>query len=323
MKLNTLQYNPRDVECDTAFSLDALSSNENLHTMYQQIQHEYGYKSFATFSMNAQSFCMLMMELPGTVGVSLGETYTVTEGAKMAQELGKKIVWIGLNKEGFVEQSRLRVRLDYIFISPCVIDTFVLCDLAKVKEKTGAKLFCNQSFTGDFQYADFAFFDVYKLSGFGNQCVLLFNDTLPEPPLHQLDLTALQAAFDAKRGQHFGTAQTKKLFVQALQEHFANDLFFFVDGQHTLPGTLHFGLKDIKARELIKTLALEDILISNGEGCSLGLSRPSKTIAHMGYSDKECSMAFVIDFDKDYSQREIEKVVQTIAKRYRMIKALQ
>ncbi|MFW2308252.1 cysteine desulfurase, partial [Aliarcobacter butzleri] len=53
----------------------------------------------------------------------------------------------------------------------------------------------------------------------------------------------------------------------------------------TLPYTLHFALKDIKAREIIRTLAFDSIFLSKGEGCSLGLSKPSRIIQAMGYDE--------------------------------------
>ena len=85
-------------------------------------------------------------------------------------------------------------------------------------------------------------------------------------------------ANEALENQKFETT-TKEIFKEKLQNILKDDAYFFVDNTQTLPYTLHFALKNIKARELIRTLALDEIYISNGEGCSLGLSKPSRILS--------------------------------------------
>lgn len=97
---------------------------------------------------------------------------------------------------------------------------------------------------------------------------------------------------------------------------------FFVNNNQTLPYTLHFALKNIKARELIRTLSLDEIYISNGEGCSLGLSRPSRVIQTMGYDETTSRNAITLSFSEKYDEQTIEKIVNKIAKKYLQIKVL-
>ena len=99
-------------------------------------------------------------------------------------------------------------------------------------------------------------------------------------------------------------------------------IYFFVNNNQTLAFSLHFALKNIKARELIRTLALDEILITNGEGCSLGLSKPSRIIQAMGYDELTSRNSISLTFTKKLEIFEIEKIVNTIAKKYKQIKVL-
>ena len=99
-------------------------------------------------------------------------------------------------------------------------------------------------------------------------------------------------------------------------------MYFFVDSKDTLEYSLHFALKNIKAREIIRTLALNSILITNGEGCSLGLSMPSRVIQAMGYEELISRNAISLTFTQIFEDEEIEKIVKAFAKKYRQIKVL-
>ncbi len=114
----------------------------------------------------------------------------------------------------------------------------------------------------------------------------------------------------------------KELFKDILLKTFGDDIYLFVDSNETLEYTLHFGLKGIKARELIRTLALDEILITNGEGCSLGLSKPSRVIQEMGYTQDQSRNAISISFSEYMTEAEIIQVVELMFKRYKQIRIL-
>jgi cysteine sulfinate desulfinase/cysteine desulfurase-like protein len=117
-------------------------------------------------------------------------------------------------------------------------------------------------------------------------------------------------------------SSVKKQFLEEFEKVFNDDLFFFVDPHICLDFTLHLGLKGIKMRELIRTLAFEDIFITNGEGCSLGLSRPSRILQDMGYSEDEGRWGLSLDFCDELSDEQIQNVVEKIYRKYRQIKVL-
>ena len=131
----------------------------------------------------------------------------------------------------------------------------------------------------------------------------------------------LLATLQTLKKQSFETSQ-KDLFKEKLVEVFKDDIYFFVDSKQTLEYSLHFALKNIKAREIIRTLALNSIEITNGEGCSLGLSMPSRVIQEMGYEELISRNAISLTFTQKFEIEEIEKTVKTFAKKYKQIKVL-
>ena len=92
--------------------------------------------------------------------------------------------------------------------------------------------------------------------------------------------------------------------------------------EDTLSYSLHIALKGIKARELIRTLALNKIFLTNGEGCSLGLSKPSRIIQVMGYDELTSRNSISFSFVDELSAEDIEKVVNTVYLKYKQIKSL-
>jgi cysteine sulfinate desulfinase/cysteine desulfurase-like protein len=107
--------------------------------------------------------------------------------------------------------------------------------------------------------------------------------------------------------------------LETLNGEFNTNIFYFVNPKDTLEYTLHFGLKGIKAREIIRTLALENILVTNGEGCSLGFSKPSRIIQEMTYTESESRWALSLDFSEYLDDETILNVVKKISKKYRQI----
>ena len=211
--------------------------------------------------------------------------------------------------------------IDFLFLSSYVMDTFVKTSLEEAKKLTNAKIISNASASFD-KNSDVIYFDAYKLTGFFTHSLMLFNDELFEDlVISSKDVIALKNILEALKNQKFETT-TKEIFKQKLQNILKDDIYFFVDNNQTLPYTLHFALKNIKARELIRTLALDEIYISNGEGCSLGLSKPSRVIQVMGYDETTSRNAITLSFSEKYDEQTIEKIVNKIAKKYLQIKVL-
>jgi cysteine sulfinate desulfinase/cysteine desulfurase-like protein len=262
-----------------------------------------------------------MVELKGEIAVSKGESDAVIEAAKLQEKLGRKIHWIEICKNGQVDLQTLQsLRCDYIFLSSYTIDTFVHTPLAAVKKVCDAKIISNATAAYE-SVSDAIYLNPYSLTGFNSSGVLLFNDDFTLSSIGYTDTFALFSIFEAYENKVPNT-QVKSQLLTMLQERFDSDMYNFVDPNKTLEYTLHFGLKGLKARELIRTLALRDIFITNGEGCSLGLARPSKTLEYMGYTKTQCSNAVSLSFMQQYDQTQLQRFVEAMHLHYKQCIAL-
>jgi len=323
IKLNCLQYKKLDhLDISQDYSVSALGTNEKFDKLCLHYYNKFQYKSLKTFSFSKEGFLGLFLELEGKIGVSVGETQAVVDGAKLYEKLGFKIHWVNLKKDGTVNLYDIKDKnIDFLFLSSYVMDTFAKIDLKKIKRYTKANIISNGTAQKDF-LSDAIYFDNYKLTGFSVSGVLLFNNNLFELlPVGQIDSIALKICYEALEKQQFNE-NMKQLFVEQLIERFNDDICFFVNYKKTLPYSLHFGLKYIKARELIRTMALNKIFITNGEGCSLGLSKPSRIVQAMGYDEIVSRCAISLSFDQEISNDEIKNVVETMFKKYRQIRVL-
>jgi selenocysteine lyase/cysteine desulfurase len=205
------------------------------------------------------------------------------------------------------------------------MDTFVKTSLQLTKTYTNAKIISNATAQIS-PFSDIVYFDNYKLCGHSLSGVLLFEDENIFELLNIafIDTLAVKCCLDALKNQKYSyNKKVKEKFLEKLQEKLKDDIYFFVDNDQTLPYTLHFALKDIKARELIRTLAFDEIFLSNGEGCSLGLSKPSRIIQAMGYDEFTSRNAISLNFSDDYDDETIYKIVDRIVRKYKQIRVLE
>jgi len=284
IKLNTLQYSKSDdLEISNNYSVSALKSNELYDDLCLQYNEKYNYNSLKTFCFLKEGFLGLLLELQGKIAVSVGETQALIDGAKLYESLGFEIHWVRLNKK--------------------------------------AKIISNGTAHID-DRSDVLYFDNYKLNGFNVSGVLLFNDEVFSLlPIGQIDTIALKICFDALSKQNTKVS-IKEIFIEELCKLFSGDVILFVNKKRTLENSVHFGLKGIKARELIRTMALNKIYLSNGEGCSLGLSKPSRIIQEMGYSEEMSRTSLSLSFTQDTTREEIIKFVEVLYLKYQQIKML-
>ena len=324
-KLNFLQYNNmQNLHINSELSLNILSDNQKYLELEKQFLSKYSFENINYCSFCKNGFVALLLELSkkGKIAISLGETQSLIDAANLFERLGFEIIYLELLKDGNVDLKKLQNQnIDFLFLSSYVMDTFVKTPLEEVKKFTSAKVISNASSNFD-KNSDVIYFDSYKLTGFFTHSLILFNDDLfEEQVISQKDAISLKNIFEVLKNQKFEIS-TKEIFKEKLQNLLKEDIYFFVDNHQTLPYTLHFALKNIKARELIRTLSLDEIYISNGEGCSLGLSKPSRVIQTMGYDELTSRNAITLSFSEKYDEQSIEKIVNKIAKKYLQIKVL-
>lgn len=322
-KLNSLNYpQADDISISKELSIEPLSTNVEYEKLSKEFSARFNFSHLHTFSFSKEGFLGLMLELNKDIAVSLGESEAIIEAAKRYETLGFNVRYIDILDNGTINFEAVKsIKEEYLFISPYIIDTFVKVDLTKVKESFSGYVISNISATLDASVCDVAYFDAYKLSGYFTHSVLLHNDLFEEQNIASTDTLGLKLISNiVKKDKESITCKGE--FIKVLKETIKENLIFFVDADATLDNVVHFGLKGIKAREVIRNLSLANIFVTNGEGCSLGLSRPSRIIQNMGYTELQSRQALSLSFSKDLDSDEISFVVSKIAKSYRQIKAL-
>jgi hypothetical protein len=325
IKLNTHQYpTPKDIAVTTDFALDILKNNDTYLKSEADLLKSFNFRDLKSFSFNSDGFLSLLchLGLQGKIAISVGETEALYEAGKLYESLGFDIVWIGLQKDGHVDINCIKnSNLDFIFISSYTVDTYVKNDLESIKKISNGKIISNGSLDIS-KKSDALYFDPYKLSGFAISGIILSNSLFEEQPIGYKDNLSVVVIKELLERKTPFNISLKHKFKDILFKTFGDDIYLFVDSNETLEYTLHFGLKSIKARELIRTLALDEILITNGEGCSLGLSKPSRVIQKMGYTQDQSRNAISISFSEDMTEAEMIQVVELMFKRYKQIRIL-
>ena len=321
-KLDTLQYPAvvKDINISKEYSNYTLKNNKQIEELVLSFKNKFNFKNLNTMSFTQEAFLGLMCILNGKIAISIGESDAIIQAGYQYKNLGLQLDFISLNKDGSLKYDDIKKDLDYIFISSYIMDTYVKVDLQKVSKLTKAKIISNISATLDCSNSDIVIFDSYKLTAYATSCIILHNNLLPKQSLAQMDIVSIKNIYDSflKEIQY----TNKSYFIKYLKQYLKDDLFFFVQADTTLTNTLHFALKNIKARQLIRTLALGNIFMSNGEGCSLGLLKPSRILQEMGYSELESRQAISLSYTNEFREKDIEFICKKISKTYRQIKAL-
>lgn len=322
-KLNYLNYaDAKDISISKALSIETLDTNFEYEKLSKALISHFSFSHLHTFSFSKEGFLALMLELNADIVVSLGESEVIVQAAQKYESLGFNVRYIGLKADGTLDYDSIKdIKEEYFFVSSYIIDTFVKVDLKRVKELCSANIISNISATLDASFCDMAYFDIYKLSGYFTHSVLLHNDFFEEQNISNIDAIGIKIIWDIVSLKRKNIS-CKDKFIKALQEALKDDFIFFVDANLTLDNVVHFGLKGIKAREVIRNLSLNDIYVTNGEGCSLGLHRPSRILQAMGYTETQSRQALSLSFDKNLDDDEIFYLASKIAKSYRQIKAL-
>lgn len=322
-KLNHLNYAlPHNAVVDKVLSLEPLKTNFEFDKLKRDFKMKFNFTSLNTFSFSKEGFLGLFLELKGDIAVSLGESEALLQACKLYESLGKKVEYIPLLKEGSIDYEAVKnLNCENLFISSYVIDTFVITDLEKVREYFKGTIISNASASFERKCSDMVYFDAYKLTGYFTHSVVLHNDILEEQNLANIDTIGIKLIFDEFHAEE-KKLNCKEKFVSALQDEIKENFFFFVQPEKTLEKTLHFGLKGIKARQVIRNLSLSNVFVTNGEGCSLGLSKPSRVLQAMGYSKLESRQALSLSFEENFLDEDIKRIAKKISKSYRQIKAL-
>lgn len=111
----------------------------------------------------------------------------------------------------------------------------------------------------------------------------------------------------------------KDIFIKKLQDILKDSIYFYANSD--LDNGVCIGFKNIIARDFIRSLAIDGIFATNGELCSLGLSRPSNIIQKLGFSEMEARNAISFSFN-NLEQKDIEFLAKRIAFKYKQLIAI-
>ena len=162
----------------------------------------------------------------------------------------------------------------------------------------------------------------YKLGSFKHSGVYLCGDPALEM-LDSIDLSVYTHLKEAFCAYDFNVdLNVKNSFIASLKNTLKDDFSTFIDPALTLDNAVYCRFADIKARDFIRALALEGIFTTNGELCSLGLSKPSRVLQTIGYIEDEAREALSISFDPLVTPDEAEYLAYIISFKYRQIRAI-
>jgi cysteine sulfinate desulfinase/cysteine desulfurase-like protein len=264
------------------------------------------------------------------LAVSAKLPYFCRQAVELLKKQGRKIVEIEAKKDGSLCEKSLSSAknggVKHFFYSLVDEDTFFVEDFKKIE-----KYFDRSKIILDISNAvkrvsipkvAAAFFWGYKLGGFKNSGVLL-NDKPSNELLANVDLTVyehLRRAYEAYKTPA-NAAYKREFFISKLQELCGEGFSLSLQPSDCLDNSFYARFEGIKARDFIRTLALEHIFITNGELCSLGLSKPSKILQTLGYSEDECRSAISFSFG-NINEEEILFLASKIAFKYLQLKAI-
>jgi len=302
-------------------SLDAFFANE----------FGYGSASFLDFSpYSIALFLDFIVAKNKKIAVSSKLSYFCLEAVSLLQAKGRDIFYVTAEKDGSLSKNSMaeakKEGAEYLFCAAVDEDTFFVEDMGGVAEffepqKTILDI-SNAVKKIKFPKVLASIFWGYKLGSFKSSGIALFDDA-KAARLDGIDLGVyvhLKSAYDAYEVD--SEAMLKRdAFIFELKNALKDDIFLFVEPSKCLSNAVYVGFKGIKARDFIRTLALENIFVTNGELCSLAMSKPSKILSTLGFSEEECRNAISFSFDS-LSMDEIKFITSKIAFKYRQIKAI-
>ncbi len=309
------------------YTIDSLSALDSFFAA------EFGYES-ASFLDFSPYFISLFLDylVPqnAKIAVSTKLPYFCMEAAKLLEIKGREIVYVGASKNGSLSPDSLseakKSGAEYIFCSTVDEDTFFVEDMELVAKFFGLQKMIldisNSVKKIDAPKVFATIFWGYKLGGLKGSGIALCNDAAAAR-LECIDLAAymhLKAAYEAYVFDG-GLSEARDTFVLELQSLLQEDVFLYVEPSKCLANSAYVGFRGIKARDFIRTLALENIFVTNGELCSLAMSKPSRILQNIGYSDDESRNAISFSF-ASLNIDEAKLLASKIAFKYRQIKAI-
>jgi len=294
---------------------------------------EFGFAKAGFFDFSPYSIALFLQKVTAhapKIAASVKLPYFCIQALELLQTFGYEVVWVEAKKDGYLCEKSLasakKSGAEMLFCSLVDEDTFLPENMETVYKYFEPNRLILDISNGvkkiETPKTLAAIFWGYKLGSFKHSGIYLCNDERIEF-LDGIDLTVyahLKEVYDAYKYDN-GSDKKDNLY-RLLKKALGDDFSTFVDTRITLPNSLYCRFAGILAREFIRSLALENIYVTNGELCSLGLSKPSKILQSLGYTVDEAREGISISFDADMTIGDIEYLAGKIAFKYKQLKAI-
>ncbi len=297
--------------------------------------HEFGYKKSGFFDFSPLSIAKLIQKSTKSakkLAVSSKLSHFCHEAVLLLQTFGTQIIWVGADKDGLLAQESLfeskQNGAEFLICAFVDEDTFVIEDLERINQYYSREKIIldisNSVKKIETPKVNLAFFWGYKLGSFKQAAVYLC-DSIELEMLELIDISVfchLKESYQAYSYNASYMRNIKELFISSVAGSVEEGFSTFVNTSCTLDNSVYCRFSGILARDFIRTLALDGIYTTNGELCSLGLSKPSRILQSLGFDERECREGLSVSFDDKISIDELHFVTHQIALRYNQISAI-
>ncbi|PHM16753.1 MAG: hypothetical protein CJD30_09860 [Sulfuricurvum sp. PD_MW2] len=308
-----------------------------LQTLNRSFASAFGYTEaqFCDFTPASLSF-FIDQSVPDNEPIAFSSKlpYFLHQAGILLEKSGRSIVWIDADKEGRLRESSLAHAKEqgasYLICALVDEDTFYKESIEKLTQYFDRKhLLLDISNALKLEmipdvYAAFVW--GYKTGSFKHSGVFLSHEkSLNSDMIPYIDLTVYEHFYRSYLNfvsESFkDTKMLRDEFIKRVAEALGSNMTLMINPLSTLSNCCYIRFDGIYARDLIRSLALEGIYLTNGELCSLGLSQPSRILQTMGYSIEEARESISFSFG-NVTLEEIEYIANKIVHKYRQLRAI-
>ena len=259
--------------------------------------------------------------------------YHLYHAGVLLEKSGRTVFWIDADSEGgLCEKSLVSAKergARYLVCSAVDEDTFYIEPLKRI----------NRYFDTNHLILDLsnalklenvpktfaAFVWGYKTGSFKHAGIFLCSKCNFTEVIPSIDLTVYdhfyQTYTKTAKESYGNIGEIRDRFVKQITDALGCKVKLMINPRLTLPNACYIGFDGVFARDLIRSMALEGIFLTNGELCSLGLSQPSRILKMIGYSTEEAGTAISFSFG-NMTHEEIERIGEKVIHKYRQLRAI-
>lgn len=312
------------------------TSLELLKTLNQSFSSAFGYAEsfFCDFSPASLSFFM-HQAIPEKEIVALSSKlpYHLYHAGQLLEKYGRQIIWIDADTEGGLCEKSLALAKEhgarYLVCSAVDEDTFYIEDMKKISRYFDMNHLLldlsNALKLENIPKAFSAFIWGYKVGSFKHSGVFMCSKCNSSDMIPSIDLTVYDHFYHAyikfSHEKYGNIGVIRDQFLKQIVDALGNKVKILINPQLILPNSCYISFDGVYARDMIRTMALEGIYLTNGELCSLGLSQPSRIVKAIGYSDEEVRVAISFSFG-NLTCEDVENIGGKVIYKYRQLHAI-